>query len=214
MPRIPRSAAAMVVVAAAIGGCGSSRGQAATARRSPGAGRNGHTTGRAGSPRVDSTALSPLSSVPPVPRIVATGVLSASPPVDLSQSVQAPASTLTVDVAGLHDPLLDSGAALLPGARAVGVEVTIADEAGATYDSTASGDWSLQTTAGRAAPLFIRQGVCETPLTDFESLIGVGETRSGCVGFSVSAGARIVTVTFSPNSRSTGSVSWAVSGDQ
>jgi hypothetical protein len=198
----------MLVLAAAIGGCGSPGGQAATAQRSPGAGRGAATTGRLGSPGADSTAPSPLSSTPPVPRIVAAGVLSASPPVGLPQSVQTQASTLTVNVTGVHDPLLDSGASLPAGARAVGVEVTIADEAGATYDSTASGDWSLQTTAGRAAPLFIRQGVCETRLTDFESLIGVGETRSGCVGFSVPAGARILTVTFSPNSRSAGSVSW------
>ena len=88
------------------------------------------------------------------------------------------------------------------------MQVTIRDLAGATYDSTASGDFALTTTAGMAAPLFVKQGVCETPLTDFESLIGVGVTHSGCVGFSVARGARVVTIRFSPHSRAPGSVIW------
>jgi hypothetical protein len=128
--------------------------------------------------------------------------------VGATQRVHAGGSTLAVTVTHVLDPLSDSGAALLPGTRAVGVQVTIAGVAGATYDSTASGDWGLVTTAGAASPLFIKQGVCQTQLVDFESLIGVGETRSGCVGFSVPKHARVLTVRFSPHSRAPGSVIW------
>lgn len=105
------------------------------------------------------------------------------------------------------DPLTGSGAALLPGTRAVGVLVTIRAVSG-TYDSTASGDWSVLSTRGMAAPLFVKQGECQTPLVDFESEIGAGEERSGCVGFSVPARARIVAVRFSPHSRAPGTVTW------
>jgi hypothetical protein len=104
--------------------------------------------------------------------------------------------------------LTGTGSALLPGHRATGVQVTIRGEAGATYDSTASGDWSILTTAGLASPLFVKQGVCETPLADFESLIGVGESREGCVGFSLPRRARILSVRFSPHSRAPGTVAW------
>jgi hypothetical protein len=129
-------------------------------------------------------------------------------PIGATQRVDARGSTLSVTVTAVLDPLRDSGAALVRGTRAAGVRVTIRDEAGATYDSTASGDLSIATSAGPASPLFIRQGVCQTPLADFESLIGVGETRTGCVGFAVPGHARILSVRFSPHSRAPGSVAW------
>jgi hypothetical protein len=122
--------------------------------------------------------------------------------------VHAGTSTLLVTVTRVLDPLTGTGSALLPGHRATGVEVTIRVVAGATYDSTASGDWSILTTAGLASPLFVKQGVCETPLADFESLIGVGEPRDGCVAFSVPRHARILSVRFSPHSRARGTVAW------
>jgi hypothetical protein len=128
--------------------------------------------------------------------------------VGATQQVNAGSSTLSVTVTRVLDPLTASGAALLPGTRAVGVMVVIRDERGATYDSTASGDWSVISSRGAASPLFIKQGVCQTPLTDFESLIGVGEERSGCVGFSVPRGAPILAVRFSPHARTPGSVAW------
>jgi hypothetical protein len=114
---------------------------------------------------------------------------------------------LLVTVSKVLDPL-GAGSALLPGQRATGVQVTMRAVAGSTYDSTASGDWSILTTAGRASPLFVKHGVCETPLADFESLISVGETRNGCVAFSVPRHARILSVRFSPYSRARGSVAW------
>ncbi len=129
-------------------------------------------------------------------------------PVGAALRVHAGTSALLVTVSEVLDPLPDAGSALLAGQRAAGVRVMIRDEKGSTYDSTASGDWSLVTTAGRASPLFVRHGVCQTPLTDFESLIGVGESRSGCVAFSVPRRARILSVRFSPHSRARGSVAW------
>lgn len=106
------------------------------------------------------------------------------------------------------DPLPRGDAPVLPGTRGVGVVVTIADAGGATYDSTASGDWSVIPAFGSASPLYVRHGACQTPLADFESLIGPGETRSGCVGFSVPRRARVVGVRFSPHSRAAGAVRW------
>ena len=70
------------------------------------------------------------------------------------------------------------------------------------------GDWSILTTAGLASPLFAKQGICQTQLADFESLIGAGESRDGCVGFSVPRHARILSVRFSPHSRAPGTVAW------
>jgi hypothetical protein len=129
-------------------------------------------------------------------------------PVGRAQRVHAVGSTLTVTVAKVYGSLSDTGAALLPGTHAAGVALTIHNDAGATYDSTASGDVSVITSSGAAAPLFIKQGVCQTQLTDFESLIGVGETRTGCVGFTIPHGAHVVGVRFSPHSRAPGSVTW------
>jgi hypothetical protein len=129
-------------------------------------------------------------------------------PVGRTQLVHAGASTLSVTVTRVLDPVSGSGAAKPPGTRAVGVQLVIHNDGGATYDSTASGDVSVVPSTGMAAPLFFNAGVCQTPLTDFESLIGVGETRSGCVGFAVPRGARILAVRFSPQSRVPGSVTW------
>jgi hypothetical protein len=117
-------------------------------------------------------------------------------------------SALDVTVSKVLDPLAQTGASLLPGMRATGVQVAIRNAGGATYDSTASGDWSILSTAGLASPLFVRHGTCQTPLADFESLIGVGETRTGCVAFSVPRRARILSVRFSPHSRAPGTVAW------
>jgi hypothetical protein len=183
----------VAAVAAVLAGCGSS---APTSPRG--------TTSTASLSTTRLSAAPPFATSSPRRRRPAPQ----GPPVGVTQRVNAGTATLAVTVAKVLDPLGDSGAALLPGTRAVGIEVTVRDESGATYDSTASGDLSVMTSAGRAAPLFVRQGACETPLTDFESLIGVGEAHSGCVGFSVPRAARIVAVRFSPHSRAAGSVVW------
>lgn len=142
---------------------------------------------------------------PPRPRRVPA---ARAIPVGRPQRVHAGSSILSVTVTRVDGSLSGTGAALLPGTRATGVQLTIRNDSGQTYDSTASGDVSVIISSGMAAPLFIRQGPCQTPLTDFESLIGVGETRSGCVGFTVPRGARVVGVRFSPHSRPPGNVTW------
>ncbi len=129
-----------------------------------------------------------------------------------TQSVHADGADLTVTVTRVIDPLTHTGSSVLPGTRQVGVALRIANQAGATYDSTASGDVSLVLASGQAAPLDVRSGACETPLTDFESLIGSGDVRSGCVGFSVPRRTRVLAVRFSPHARARGSVTWRVSG--
>jgi hypothetical protein len=156
------------------------------------------------SPSSSSTTATTTSAPPPARR----RPRPRGAPVGAALRVHAGTSTLLVTVSKVLDPLTGTGSALLPGHRASGVEVAIRAVAGATYDSTASGDWSLLTTAGLASPLFVKQGVCQTPLADFESLIGVGESRDGCVAFSVPRHARILSVRFSPHSRARGNVAW------
>ena len=129
-------------------------------------------------------------------------------PIGVTQRVHAGSSTLAVTVSRVIDPLPGSGSALVPGTRPVGIFVTIGNRGGATYDSTASGDWSLLTAVGPASPLFVRHGVCQTPLVDFESLIAPGATHVGCVGFAVPRRARIAGIRFSPHSRAPGAVRW------
>ncbi|MFZ0040203.1 MAG: hypothetical protein WAK93_02775 [Solirubrobacteraceae bacterium] len=129
-------------------------------------------------------------------------------PVGQAQLVHAGSSTLSVRVSRVLDPLRDAGAQGPPGTHPVGVLLSVHNLRGETYDSTASGDVSIEPSSGMAAPLFVKHGVCQTPLTDFESLIGVGETRTGCVGFAIPRGARVIVVRFSPHSRARGTVSW------
>jgi hypothetical protein len=108
--------------------------------------------------------------------------------------------------------LSDTGSSMLPGTRQVGVELRIANQAGATYDSTSSGDVSLVLSHGDSEPLDVRRGTCETPLVDFESIVSAGSVRSGCVAFSVPRGAHVIGVRFSPHSRPPGTLTWQVRG--
>lgn len=184
-----RGAAAALLTAVAAAGCGG------------GGAPHPASTTAAGSPSATgaTTSAHVLRRRPRRP---------AGRPIGAAQRVVAGGSTLLVTVTRLLDPLTDSGAALTPGQRAVGVMLTIHNAGPGTYDSTASGDVSVETSAGPGAPLFVRSGVCQTPLTDFESLIGAGQTRSGCVGFSVARGARVRAIRFSPRSRAVGRVTW------
>jgi hypothetical protein len=182
------------VTAAALTGCG---------------GGTSTSTSHSGSPDTTATSTTRTTTRARRRRARPAGrVPTSAAPVGRAQRVHAGSSILTVTVAKVYGKLSGTGAALLPGTHAAGVELTIHNDAGATYDSTASGDVSVITSSGAAAPLFIKQGVCQTQLTDFESLIGVGETRTGCVGFTMPHGARAVGVRFSPHSRGPGSVTW------
>ena len=132
------------------------------------------------------------------------------PAVGQTQQLTAYGSMLHVTVTKVIDPLPYHGANVVPGTRPVGVEVRIAVVAGATYDSTASGDWSLQLASANAdaTPLAVKSGVCETPLVDFESAIYGGDVRPGCVAFSLPAHAKIAAVVFSPHSNAAKAVRW------
>jgi hypothetical protein len=132
------------------------------------------------------------------------------PAVGQTQQLTAYGSMLHVTVTKVIDPLPYHGANVVPGTRPVGVEVRIAVVGGATYDSTASGDWSLELApaSADATPLAVKSGVCETPLVDFESAIYGGDVRPGCVAFSVPAHAKITAVVFSPHSNAAQAIRW------
>jgi hypothetical protein len=124
--------------------------------------------------------------------------------------VHAGTGTLSVTVTKVIDPLLGSGAAIPAGSRAVGVLVRIVNHGPAVYDSSATGDISLATSSGGAAPAFVPQGVCQTPLRDFDNEISAGEARAGCVAFALASQARVVAVRFSPHGNAAGRVVWMV----
>ena len=108
------------------------------------------------------------------------------------------------------DPLRDSGAALPPGERAVGVLVSIRNNGPAVYDSSSTTDISLTSSKGAGTPVFAPQGVCETPLRNWDNYIVAGETKSGCVTFAVGSGAKVTAVRFSPHGQAAGRVSWRI----
>jgi hypothetical protein len=194
--------AAVALVGCGAGSGGSSPGGSSSSGSSSGGSSSGSTTATATATRTTSRARPRRR-----PRRSA-GVPANAAPVGRTQRVHTGSSTLSVTVTKVYGSLAGTGASLLPSTRAAGVQLTIHDDRGATYDSTASGDVSVITSSAAAAPLFIKQGVCQTQLTDFESLIGVGETHSGCVGFAIPRRARVVGVRFSPHSRGPGSVTW------
>ncbi len=132
-------------------------------------------------------------------------------PVGQSQRVSASDATLTVTVSRVIDPLRGSGAALLPGSRAVGVLLRVVNHGPGIYDSSATGDVSIAISSGTATPVFAQAGVCQTPLRDFDNYISPAEQRQGCVAFSLPSGARVLAVRFSPHAKATGRVSWAIS---
>jgi hypothetical protein len=184
---------ALVLAALLIAGCGGSGGSktATSSATSAPPTSTSHT----------STSKSKTKSKPPAPKL---------PPVGATQSLTAYGSHLHVTVTKVLDPLPYHAGNVLPGTRPVGVEVRIAVISGSTYDSTASGDWSLQLSpkSADAAPLSVNSGVCETPLVDFESAVYGGDVRPGCVAFSLPAHAKIMAVVFAPHSNVAKAVRW------
>lgn len=179
---------------AAIAGCGGSGGSGSATSTS---------TSTTSSTTASSTTRHQRPQRPKRPR-------PELPAVGQTQMLTAYGSALHVTVTKVIDPLPYHGANVVPGTRPVGVEVRIAVVAGATYDSTASGDWSLQLvhTAADATPLAVNSGVCETQLVDFESAIYGGDVRTGCVAFSLPTHAKIAAVVFSPHSNAAKAVRW------
>ncbi|MGN6169316.1 MAG: hypothetical protein ACTHQQ_14285 [Solirubrobacteraceae bacterium] len=130
--------------------------------------------------------------------------------VGVIQPVHAGGSRLSVRVSKVINPLRDSGAALPPGERAVGVLVSILNHGPAVYDSSSTTDVSLASSKGAGTPVFAPQGVCETPLRNWDNYIVADEAKSGCVSFAVGSGAKVTAVRFSPHGQAAGRVSWRV----
>jgi hypothetical protein len=201
MRRIRRVLAAVVPVCAALGagaviaGCGGSGGSGSSTSTSTSTSTSSATTSST------TSSVTHKRHKHHKPKLPAVGQ---------TQQLTAYGSTLHVTVTQVIDPLPYHGANVVPGTRPVGVEVRIAVVGGATYDSTASGDWSLQLASANAdaTPLAVKSGVCETPLVDFESAIYGGDVRPGCVAFSLPAHAKIAAVVFSPHSNAAKAVRW------
>jgi hypothetical protein len=130
--------------------------------------------------------------------------------VGAAQRVHAGGSQLSVMVSRVIDPLRDSGAALPPGERAVGVLVSILNHGPGIYDSSSTTDISLASSRGPGTAVFASRGACATPLRNFDNEISAGESRAGCVAFAVSHGARVTAVRFSPHGEAARRVSWRV----
>ncbi|HTX06984.1 MAG TPA: hypothetical protein VME22_00150 [Solirubrobacteraceae bacterium] len=133
--------------------------------------------------------------MPPVPLL---------PHIGASQKVRAPGTTMVVTIRSLIDPLRDSGAHLIPGMKPVAILVAVRNAGPGGYDSSSTGDFSLDSAAGQANPVFVPRGVCQTPLQDFMNAIGPGEVRTGCVAFSIPNDQRPTTVGFAPDGGSGG----------
>lgn len=130
--------------------------------------------------------------------------MPSAPPVGTAQRVPAAGTTLVVTITSVIDPLRGSGAQVPAGMKAVGVLVSVRNLGPGGYDSSATGDFSLLTSAGQASPVYVPNGPCQTPLQDFMNAISAGELRMGCVAFAVPSGQAQSTVRFTPNGGSTG----------
>jgi hypothetical protein len=200
--------AVAVALAVGVSGCGGS-GSPSPTRSVTSATRSGTSATRTSTSTSTSTTTgSHRAGSPHRPHRRRRTV--SGPPVGARQEVHTGGSDLTVTILRVLS-LGETGSPVLPGTRQVGVELRIANQAGATYDSTSSGDVSLVLSHGAGTPLDVRRGPCETMLVDFESIVSAGSVRSGCVAFSVPRGARVTGVRFSPDSRPPGTLTWRVS---
>jgi Domain of unknown function (DUF4352) len=142
-----------------------------------------------------TTPSTPALRTPPAPSLTRVGA---------SQRVPARGTTMVVTLRSVIDPLRGSGAQVVPGTKAVAILVTVRNAGPGGYDSSSTGDFSLDSAAGQASPLFVPKGVCQTPLQDFMNAIGPGELRTGCVAFSIPTGQQPTTVGFAPDGGSGG----------
>jgi hypothetical protein len=200
----------LAIIAAAVGiaGCGG-HGAAASHTAADGGQAPITTTGSVTSASATSTTAS--GHAQRHHRADPAAVTVHAPKIGTTQSVHAFGSFLHVTVTSIS-AVSRGDASPPPGYRGVAVQLRIADEAGQTYDSTASGDLSVIVSHGISAPLDIRAGACETQLVDFESHLYSGDVRTGCVGFSVPRHARVLGVRFSPHARPHGAVTWRTAG--
>jgi len=130
-------------------------------------------------------------------------------PVGVTQRAPAPGTTLAITVTRVIDPLLHSGAKIPARDKAVGVVVSARNAGPGGYDSSATSDFALLSAAGRAMPVYVPTGVCQTYIQDFMNELGAGQARTGCIGFAVPVRDAPTTVRFSPEGGTTGVVrSW------
>lgn len=189
-------AASGLVVAGALAGCGAGTVSAKRGLKPTPLAGVGTATSMVGGGRLSKRA----------PGSLARRALS---PVGRTQAVDASGAKLEVTLTRVIDPLRSSGAELPPRTRAVGVVVTIRSSGPALYDSSATGDISLMSSAGVAMPVLATRGICHTPLNDFDRYITAGEHRAGCVVFAVPDGATLDAVRFSPHAHQLGRLTWA-----
>jgi hypothetical protein len=150
---------------------------------------------------------------------VPTADRSHKAPLGRSRSQRAPrvGTTERLNVSGAHLSVTvvkvvnlpsDDDAPVLPGFRGVGVKVEISNTGPADYDSLATSDFSIVATDPNVHLLYVPAGLCRTPPRDFDSHITGGETRIGCLAFRIHQQARVIEVTFSPDGKPVGQVSW------
>jgi hypothetical protein len=130
------------------------------------------------------------------------------PSVGTPQPTSSEGARLTITIQRLIDPLTGSGAALLPGTRAVAILVQLENLGTEIYDSSATSDFSLVASAGPVTPVFVPKGICQTPVEDFDRYLTTGAVASGCIAFAVPDRARVLAVRFSPYGRSRGRLTW------
>jgi hypothetical protein len=159
-----------------------------------------------------STTATTTTTYPPLrtPTVARRPTGPSGPPIGRTQRVHAPGTVLSVTITRVIDPLRGSGASLLPGTRAVGVEAVVADDGPGGYDSSSTGDFSVTTSDGAARPVYAASGVCQTPLRDWDNEISPGETRNGCIAYSLPSHARVLRVRFSPHALAQRRVFWTV----
>jgi hypothetical protein len=162
------------------------------------------TTTRTISIPASATAPSTRATTKPSAPARRTAPPVALPHVGSSQRVPAAATTLIVTIRSVIDPLRGSGTQVAPGMKPVAILVSVRNAGPGPYDSSATGDFSLDSAAGQGSPLFVQKGACQTPLRDFMNAIAAGELRTGCVAFSIPSDQRPTTVGFAPDGGSGG----------
>jgi hypothetical protein len=137
----------------------------------------------------------------------------APPSVGKPLGMRAGATTIVVTPRRVIFPLRGSGAPLLPGDRAAGVQLTLRNVGHGVYDSSSESDVKLRSSEGSFAdPAFASSGPCATTEIDFLKEVQPGESRSGCIAFDLPKGTRPVSVRFSPEGRPGGGRTWVVKG--
>ncbi|HEY5198332.1 MAG TPA: hypothetical protein VIJ51_15030 [Solirubrobacteraceae bacterium] len=181
-------------VCAGLAACGSS-------------GSSKSTAGQSTATKTSTQATTPVKAKKSKQR-KARAARPIGPRVGTSEQIQAQGTKLSITVTKVLDPLKGSGAALLPGTRVVGVFVRIANRGPGGYDSSSTGDISVIPSSGVASPAYAPQGRCKTPLQDFDNAIGPGESREGCVAFTLNTAAKLVAERFSADGGGAGKGTW------